>query len=644
MRKVGILSIALASAALFAAALGLGAPGDDLPAPIATRQTIFSIPFTLPRAGSPDQEPAEVRLFVSSDYGTSWAIAARVEPTQTSFTYRAPHDGEYWFAIRTVDKLGHVKPDAVQLPEVRVIVDTLPPRLEIQAARNPAGEIIVHWLAVDPILKADTLRIDYQVAGDSAWRPIQFQPPRDDPNRGSATGEIAVLPIAQGKANVRAQISDRAGNIAVAEAAVADRLPLADGPALGSPAAGSPERNAPGSGSPGFGSPAFPPPNGDNPRMIRGLTPSGSEPPRQDDRERHDLTAGRNPPFVAANPARVDSSNGYSGSPGAAAGSNDWPTDHLSYQPVGHGPDNTSTRQGPPDGRSIYTQASTPVMGGGVEGRASPPVTDRVVAPPGPSLVPNSSPAPDSFAAPRVTPTAMPLTPAVSPFTQWLPPGERPYMVNSKRFALEYEIESAPAGGIAKVEVWGTRDGGRTWTSYGVEPSRQGPVRVSVDAEGLYGFRITVQDARGSGNSPPKNGDLPELWVGVDLTKPAARITAIDPGTGDHASELAIRWEASDAMLAARPITLSFSDRPDGPWTPIAGGLENTGGYVWRFDNRVPDNIFIRLEARDEAGNVGEFQTTTPISLAAARPQGHLRNVHPMNDDSAGAQSYHFYR
>jgi hypothetical protein len=217
-------------------------------------------------------------------------------------------------------------------------------------------------------------------------------------------------------------------------------------------------------------------------------------------------------------------------------------------------------------------------------------------------------------------------------------------MVNSKRFALEYEIESAPAAGIAKVEVWGTRDGGRTWTSYGVEPSRQGPVRVSVDAEGLYGFRITVQDARGFGNSPPKNGDLPELWVGVDLTKPAARITAIDSGMGDHAGELTIRWEASDAMLAVRPIALSFSDRPDGPWTPIAGGLENTGGYIWRFDNRVPDNIFVRLEARDEAGNVGEFQTTTPVSLAAGRPQGHLRNVHPMNDDSAGAQSYHFYR
>ena len=52
-------------------------------------------------------------------------------------------------------------------------------------------------------------------------------------------------------------------------------------------------------------------------------------------------------------------------------------------------------------------------------------------------------------------------------------------MVNSRRFALEYEIESVGAAGVAKIETWGTRDGGRTWASYGVEPSRQGPVRVS---------------------------------------------------------------------------------------------------------------------------------------------------------------------
>jgi hypothetical protein len=217
-------------------------------------------------------------------------------------------------------------------------------------------------------------------------------------------------------------------------------------------------------------------------------------------------------------------------------------------------------------------------------------------------------------------------------------------MVNSRKFALEYEVQSVGAAGVSKVEIWGTRDGGHSWASYGLEPSRQGPVRVNVEGEGLYGFRITVQDAKGLGGQPPKSGDLPELWVGVDLTKPLAKLTALDLGAGERAGELAIRWEAGDAMLATRPVSLLFAERPDGPWTTIAAGLDNTGLYNWRFDNRVPDRIFIRLEVRDEAGNVGEFQTGEPISLASNRPVGHLRTVRPMEDESARVQVYHFYR
>ena len=97
-------------------------------------------------------------------------------------------------------------------------------------------------------------------------------------------------------------------------------------------------------------------------------------------------------------------------------------------------------------------------------------------------------------------------------------------------------------------------------------------------------------------------------------------------------------------MLAARPVTLSFSERPDGPWSTIAAGLDNTGLYNWRFDNRVPGHVYLRLEVRDEAGNVGEFQTANPITLDPNRPQGHLRSVLPIQDQSAQVQVYHFYR
>ena len=53
---------------------------------------------------------------------------------------------------------------------------------------------------------------------------------------------------------------------------------------------------------------------------------------------------------------------------------------------------------------------------------------------------------------------------------------------------------------------------------------------VSVDGEGIFGFRIVVHSGSGLGGRPPADGDLPDIWIGVDLTKPTGRITGADSG------------------------------------------------------------------------------------------------------------------
>ncbi len=213
-----------------------------------------------------------------------------------------------------------------------------------------------------------------------------------------------------------------------------------------------------------------------------------------------------------------------------------------------------------------------------------------------------------------------------------LPPGERPLMVNSRSFDLEYDVEGVGPSGIARVELWGTRDGGRTWSSYGIDNDNRSPIRANVDGEGLYGFRIVVQGGNGLGGLPPHSGDAPDLWVVVDLTKPNVRLVDATAGDGTHAGELLIRWEASDAALAARPITLLFTDRPGGQWSIIAAGLDNSGQYAWRPDSRTPDRIYLRIEARDEAGNVGSFEANQPVTLDRIRPEGHIRSVRTTGD------------
>ncbi len=606
---------ALIGLLILAAVAWAGLPGAAvaMPEPIATRQSTFSIPFTLPSGTDPGQEPVEVRLYCSTDQGRNWAVAGRVEPKQSSFVFKAPKDGEYWFIIRTVDRAGRLKPENGRSPELRVIVDTLPPRLDLTATRSPTGEVSAHWTAVDPLIKADSIVIEYQAQGDLGWHPVSFEAPRDDPSRSTTSGDVNWRPATAGPMIVRAEIRDRAGNMAVTTATARDGQ---SAPALASPSVPMP----------GYTTPASAPVENTSPYNAPYRTqpsPTG----RSHDGDRHDLTASTKPGRDRTDPKRtVD---------GATPGGAIWPADQFTSQPI--------TGSGPALSRDSLAQDSAAARA--VESRINPPVADRVVAPSDYGPPPTTAGRAGLPSAETNSPApAAGVSGAANPFTQGVRAGERPYMVNSKKFALEYQVESVGASGISKIEIWGTRDGGRTWNSYGVEPARQGPVRVSVDSEGLYGFRITVRDGNGLGGRAPQSGDLPELWVGVDLTKPSARIVGAELGAGDHAGELIVRWEAADAVLAARPITLLFSDRQGGPWSTIAAGLENSGVYPWRFDNRVPDRVYLRLEVRDDAGNVGQFETQSPVGLDPSRPSGHLRTVQPAPDESGRVQTYQFYR
>jgi len=210
-----------------------------------------------------------------------------------------------------------------------------------------------------------------------------------------------------------------------------------------------------------------------------------------------------------------------------------------------------------------------------------------------------------------------------------VPPGQRLRMVNSLRFELHCELPPAALSAKTVVEVWGTRDGGQTWTNLGPDEDRRSPFLVTVPEEGVYGFRLAVRDTAGPGPAPSA-GSPAELWVGVDLTKPKARLVAVQPVAGPQSGQLDIRWEAEDRMLAPRPASLSYAPTPSGPWTAVATGLENTGRYTWWMDGRVPEQIYLRLEVRDEAGNVGSFVTPSPIAVDPRHAPLRIREARPV--------------
>jgi len=215
--------------------------------------------------------------------------------------------------------------------------------------------------------------------------------------------------------------------------------------------------------------------------------------------------------------------------------------------------------------------------------------------------------------------------------TAQLPPGIDPKLVSSPTFALEYALEEVGRWGVSRVELWGTPDGGQTWRRYATDDDNRSPIQVTVDGEGLYGFRIVVYSAAGTAAFPPQSGDQPELWVAVDLHRPTVELTSIEPGSGNQVDYLILRWRAEDDNLEPRPISLFYSTRPAGPWSAIATNLQNTGQYAWRLERQVPARFYLRLEARDMAGNLAAYQTAEPVLLERPQPTGHLQDVHPVN-------------
>jgi len=200
--------------------------------------------------------------------------------------------------------------------------------------------------------------------------------------------------------------------------------------------------------------------------------------------------------------------------------------------------------------------------------------------------------------------------------------------VNSKRFRLNYEVKDVGPSGITGVELWYTQDG-RTWHKHDATPHQHSPYVVEVGDEDLYGFTLRVRSGAGMGKEPPRPGDPPQVWVAVDATEPAVRLLAAEPGTGQGAGTITILWAASDKNLTQQPITLSYAEQAAGPWVPIATKLPNTGRYLWQIPPGTPLRFLVRVEAADQAGNVGSDQSPGPLTGDPAQPSVAIVNVEP---------------
>ncbi len=484
---------ALIAIAVFAV-IAVTGPSMRAADPVFTNKGRFRIPYQLDVDEIKRLGASEIQLHVSTDKGRNWRRVDSVPPVAGKFTFDAAGDGDYAFAVRTVDREGELHPPGPLTASLVVTVDTAAPSLQLEVEASAEGEVTVRWQADDIHLDVDSLRLEHLDPTSDGWQPMQIVATDGGQTSWAVTGV--------GSVHVRGTISDEAGNETIAEAE-ANITTHPNSPLL-------PDRS-----------------------QVRGPIAENETNPNLPS----DLGEGSLP--------SINPSNG-------------------------------------PFSRPV---SATP--------QQQPAVTQQ------PRW--NNMPAPQAVTSVR--------------------------RVNSTTFQIGYELDDVGPSGVSSVELYLSEDDGQKWYHYGVDEDGKSPFQLTVPNDGTYGFAIRVKSGVGLAHNPPQPSERPELVVVVDRKPPQATILPLKQGQGTSPNQLVIEWTLTDEALAEHPVALYFAERQSGPWQPITGWQPNTGQYTWNFGPDMPKQVFIRLEARDAAGNIARVDSDAPMVIDLSRPTARIIEV-----------------
>lgn len=503
------------------------------PGAIYTNQPSFRIPYRFDQAEMRRLRAKEIRLFLSRNGGLEWQHAQTVAPEAGRFDFKAATDGEYWFAVRTLDGANQLHPDAnVVEPGLVVIVDRTPPDLQLLLQPAEAGKVQLSWSVSDANLDPAKLTLEFSQGGAN-WQPVSV--------KAQAAGQTSWSVPNGGQVSVRGSATDRAGNVGSAQTAVAVQAGGLGGPMRKRPDAA--DYNQPIAGS---NLPPMPEPTANFP-FGPSANNSVAPPPPADP-----FSA-----FGAPNTRSLAPAQAPTQFPGEAKIANSFPQTSVA----------STTGQG---------RINTAEWG---LNRSRFHSSGRLRA------------------------------------------------VKSHRFEVNYRIDDVGPSGVSAVELFVTQNNGQKWFKYGDDQDKQSPFVVEVPEDGLYGFAIRVRSGAGLADDPPQPGEEPSVVIVVDRTPPQLQLLPIQQGAGGQMNKLSISWRMADDNPSDKPVSLAYSANPNGPWERICDWQPDTGNYVWNVGQGVPSRLYIRLAARDAAGNHSFVDTPQPLLVDLSKPTARIVDV-----------------
>ncbi|HEV8058515.1 MAG TPA: hypothetical protein VGP68_01500 [Gemmataceae bacterium] len=560
----------------------------------------FSIPIDI--SGGQKDKIAEIELFVSPDEGKTWNRTSVIPPEKGGFAYTAPIDGIYWFKVCTIDVNGKREPpDIYKSDKVsKILVDTLPPTLRIAKTERQGENILVSWEVQETNPDLNALKLEYKTT-DGYWYPVTVTPALigqgqfRSPHNGPVTVRMKASDLAGNQAEAVAEVVGRKDDLATGLTTTSMQMPSGGQTSSATPAPNFPTDPVPVQPAP---SPPYTPPS------------YASNPPSSN-------TASSNSASIIPNTYAGGGPGMSNGNPGGQAG--------------GFQGGNPNTNSGYAGGQTVGYQGgySTPTNASRMTINTQlPTAPPELVRGPGYGSAVRYN-GDRNWAPPATAPTGggIGLPPGNSPgyvATRWSN-NTQTHVINSTQVSLDYRVDRVGPSGVGAVDLYLTEDEGRTWKKYDSDANLQPPMVVNLPGEGAFGLRLVVTSKAGLGRRPPLDGEPPDMRVEVDMTAPVVKLYRPEPDPRRR-DAIILTWQASDHDLAPSPITLQWAERPDGVWQTIATNLTNSGRYVWTVDSKLV-RVYLRVVARDMAGNQGFDETADPILVDLNEPEAKIVGI-----------------
>jgi hypothetical protein len=648
----------------------------------------------------------QVMLYVSRNGENTWYLVAAQPPDRDFFIYTAPEDGIYWFTIVDEDLQGRREPADITKthPDCKVIVDTVKPHIQFTQTNRSADSVHLEWVVDDKFPDDNSTRVHFKTlrSPETAWQEIPLP-------TASKTGvtfpantsepivvRVTTYDVARNKTEEYKQFP--ALSSSQISTSLASPIPT---PGV-SPATGSPQNTAIIPPSPVIAPavnnqpnyPAMPavnpapdafapivpsaPPNlpaspPGTPLPVSPLSPPPPEKPLTTSATQENSTIGLTltpQPLVSTAPQTPSQAPNTYGtqaggivSPSVPAGPLgpinpvSAPTNPASTAVVPASPIVPVAPFAPPTPVPTMTSGIGSSTSNSLSGTALPTFDPRQTAVSTVSSGTGSFEPSRKFDSAVVTTgtsgfggnvvAALPVltgSPTAAPIAEVA----RANVISYLAFDMSYEVESRGPSGISRVDLWVTRDEGRSWWKWSQHDGKGGSIRVNLNVpantqpEGTYGFRIVPVSGAGLSEREPSTGDVPDLRVVVDITPPQLELfpPISDPSNPDT---LVIQWKAADKNFSDDPITIEWSEKPTGPWQPVATGsdtvqtvagttstprhLANTGQFSWRVPAGLSPRVYLKVSARDAAGNVREVITRDPILVDLIKPRAKISGI-----------------